>query len=280
MKAVLTDLGVGITGQKILQASTLNNIIIVWLLLSGIGLIRDAYASKLTESGREGAVMLLKPTAQIIQLIVVIFIILIWLDNLGFNITTLLAGLGVGGIAVALALQKPMEDVFGALSLYTQQPVRVGDFCRIGSEIGTIEEIGLRSTRVRTLADSIISIPNAKLANEAIDNYSARQKILYDPTLRLKIDTSRNQMEKILDGIRELLASHEKIIKDNPRVRFQSIGEDALELRVFAYIDTQIFVDYLEVAEDLNMKVLDIVASAGTTLALPGQTHYIEHSPN
>jgi MscS family membrane protein len=126
----------------------------------------------------------------------------------------------------------------------------------------------------------VISIPNARLANEPIDNLSFREKILYNPTLRLRIDTSREQLDKVLKDVRELLASHEKIVKDNPRIRFQSIGEDALELVVFAYTDTRTFPDYLEVAEDMNMKILDIVERAGTTLALPGQTLYMEPPPD
>ena len=280
MYVVIRDLGVGITGQKWVRAHTINSIAVVWLLLSGIGLMREAYANRLALRGREAAVVLLRPAAQSVSILVVIIAILIWLDNMGFNITTLIAGLGVGGIAVALALQKPMEDVFGALSLYTQQPLRVGDFCRIGNETGTVEEIGLRTTRIRSLANSVISIPNARLAGEPIDNLSFREKILYNPTLRLRIDTNRERLDKVLQDVRELLASHEKIVKDNPRVRFQSIGKDALELVVFAYTDTRTFPDYLEVAEDLNMKILDILAQAGTTLALPGQTLYMEPPPD
>jgi small-conductance mechanosensitive channel len=121
MYGVIRELGVGITGQRLVRAHTINSIAVVWLLLSGIGLMRDAYANRLALRGREAAVVLLRPAAQSVSILVVIIAILIWLDNMGFNITTLLAGLGVGGIAVALALQKPMEDVFGALSLYTQQ---------------------------------------------------------------------------------------------------------------------------------------------------------------
>ena len=101
------------------------------------------------------------------------------LDNLGFNITTVLAGLGVGGIAVALALQKPMEDVFGAITLYTQQPVRVGDFCRVGNETGTIEEIGLRTTRLRTLGNTLIAIPNAQLAKLLASDGAANDEFGY-----------------------------------------------------------------------------------------------------
>ena len=280
MYGVIRELGVGITGQRLVRAHTINSIAVVWLLLSGIALMRDAYAHRLALRGREAAVVLLRPASQSVSILVIIIAILIWLDNLGFNITTLIAGLGVGGIAVALALQKPMEDVFGALSLYTQQPLRVGDYCRIGNETGTVEEIGLRTTRIRSLANSVISIPNARLASEPIDNLSVREKILYNPTLRLRIDTNREQLDKVLKDVRELLASHEKIVKDNPRIRFQRIDKDALELVVFAYTDTRTFPDHLEVAEDLNMKILDILARAGTTLALPGQTLYMEPPPN
>jgi MscS family membrane protein len=279
MYAVISELGVGITGQIVVRAHTFNSIIAVWFLLAAIGLMRDAYASRLAQQGREGAVVLLRPAAQFISILIIVIAVLVWLDNVGFNITTLLAGLGVGGIAVALALQKPMEDIFGALSLYAQQPMRVGDYCRVGSEIGTIEEIGLRTTRIRSLANSVISIPNARLASEAIDNFSMRQKILYNPTLRLRIDTTRDQLDAVLQGVRDLLATHPRVVHDNPRVRFQSIGKDALELVVFAYTDTRSFPDHLEVAEDLNLKILDILSEAGTALALPGQALYMERSP-
>jgi MscS family membrane protein len=203
--------------------------------------------------------------------------VLVYLDKLGINITTVLAGLGVGGIAVALALQKPMEDVFGAITLYTQQPIRVGDFCRIGSETGTIEEIGLRTTRIRTIANTLIAIPNGRLANEPIDNISARSKILYRPTLRLKYDTSTEQLQDILEGVREMLAAHDRVLQDNHRVRFVEIADDALLIEVFAFLNTQNWAEYLELAEDLNMKILEIVAKAGTTLSLPAQTLHVEN---
>ena len=204
--------------------------------------------------------------------------VLFYMDKVGINITTVLAGLGVGGIAVALALQKPMEDVFGAITLYTQQPVRVGDFCRIGNETGTIEEIGLRTTRVRTLANTLIAIPNARLANEPIDNFSARSKILFRPTLRLRYDTTTEQLQQILDGIRELFSSHKMILQDSHRVRFTEIADDALLVELFAYLDTNIWTVYLELAEELNKRILEIVARAGTSLSPPVRTLQIEQS--
>jgi MscS family membrane protein len=248
------------------------------MLFGGMNLMRDIYANRLQERDRSGAAVLLGPASNALKLLIGIAAALIYLDKLGINITTVLAGLGVGGIAVALALQKPMEDVFGAITLYTQQPVRVGDFCRVGTEMGTIEEIGLRTTRLRTLANTLIAIPNARLANEPIDNISARKKILYRPILRLRYDTTPEQLRHILDGIRELFGAHERILQENHRVRFKEISDDALLVEVYGYVDTTDWSEYLELAEELNMRILEIVAQAGTTLSLPARTLHIEQT--
>jgi MscS family membrane protein len=223
-------------------------------------------------------VVLMRPAANAIRLVIALGAVLLWLDNIGINITTVLAGLGVGGVAVALALQKPMEDVFGAITLYTQQPARVGDFCRIGTEIGTIEEIGLRTTRFRTLADTVIAVPNAKLANEPIDNISARKKIRYLPTLRLRYDSTPAQLQQILEGIRKLLSNHERVLQDNHRARFKEFGDDALEIEVMAYLNTTDWAEYLGLAEELNIRIMEIVARAGTSLALPSQVLHVEQT--
>ncbi len=198
---------------------------------------------------------------------IIVAAILVWLDNIGFNITALLASLGVGGVAVALALQKPLEDVFGAFTLYTQQPIRIGDFCRFGSQTGTVEEIGLRTTRLRTLSNTIVSVPNAKFAGEYLENISARQKILYRHKLRLRYDTGPDVVEKVLEDVRSLLAAHPRVIQDNRRVRFLGFGTDALEMEIFAYLATTDWAEYLELAEEINIKVLDIIKAAGTSLA-------------
>ena len=156
--------------------------------------------------------------------------------------------------------------------------MRVGDFCRIGTETGTIEEIGLRTTRLRTLANTLIAIPNGRLATEPIDNISARSKILYRPVLRLRYDTTPEQLQHILDGIRELFSSHERVLQDNHRVRFKEIADDALLVEVYGYVATTDWSVYLELAEELNMRILEIVAQAGTTLSLPARTLHIEQT--
>lgn len=278
MNSAATSLGRGVTAEAIQQMSPFPILVTVWAMFAGMNLLRDIYSARLDGRGRTGALVLLHPAANAIKLLIAIGAVLIYLDQLGINITTVLAGLGVGGIAVALALQRPMEDVFGAITLFTQQPVRVGDFCRIGDATGTVEEIGLRTTRVRTLANTVIAIPNSQLATEPIDNISAREKIWYRSILRLRYDSTPEQLRQILEGIRGLLSSHARVLQDNPRVRFKEIADDALLVEVYAYLATTDWAEYLELAEELNIRILEIVAQAGTSLALPTRTLHVEQS--
>ena len=278
VSAAATSLGRGVTAEVMQRFSPLPILVTVWMMFAGINLLRELYSNRLQQQDRLGASVLLRPASNAMKFLIATAAVLIYLDKLGVNITTVLAGLGVGGIAVALALQKPMEDVLGAITLYTQQPVRVGDFCRIGNSTGTIEEIGLRTTRIRTIANTLIAIPNSRLANEPIDNISARSKILYRPTLRLKYDTSPEQLQSILDGARKMLGTHDRVLQDNLRVQFVSIADDALLIEVYAYLSTIVWSEYLELAEELNMRILEIVTQAGTTLSLPASTLHIEQT--
>ena len=275
MNAVATSLGRGVTADAIQRWSPIPVLLTVWVVFAAINLFRNIYQNRMTKDGRLNAQVLLRPIGNALKVLIFIAAVLFYLDGLGINITTVLAGLGVGGIAVALALQKPMEDVFGAITLYSQQPVRVGDFCRIGAAVGTIEEIGLRTTYLRTLANTRIAIPNARLAGEPIDNISAREKILYRPNLRLRYDTEPDQIRRVLDGIRDILQAHDRV-NDGHRVRFNEIADDALKVEIFAYLDTTDWQEYLELAEEINLRILETVADAGTSLSLPASTMHVE----
>ena len=266
MNFVASLLGKGVTATAIHQYTPLPTLLTIWVLFSGITLIQETYARRAIVGGRPGAAVLSKPLSNAVKILVVVGALLFYLDKLGMNVTTVIAGLGVGGIAVALALQRPMEDIFGAITLYAQQPVRVGDFCNVGKYTGTIEEIGLRTTRIRTLANTVIAVPNAQLANEPIDNISARRKILFRPNIRVRYETTPDQLEQILDNVRSLFNDHERVLDDGQRVRFVEIGEDSLVIEAFAYVNTTNWPDYLEIAEELNMAILRIVNDAGTSL--------------
>jgi MscS family membrane protein len=270
LHAASAMLGRSATAETWNRVSPVAILATVWFIFAGANLMRDIYSGHLEHRGRPGAMVLLHPAANAVKLLITVGAALIYLHKLGINITTVLAGLGIGGVAIALALQKPIEDVLGAIHLYTQQPVRVGDFCRIGDATGTIEEISLRRTHIRTLANTLIAVPNARMATEPLDNISAREKIWYRPILRLRYDTTPEQLRNILQGIQDLLNSHERVLQDNNhRVRFTEFAGDALLVEVYAYLATTDWAEYLELAEELNIRILEIVARAGTSLSLP-----------
>jgi MscS family membrane protein len=179
-------------------------------------------------------------------------------------------------VAVALAAQNSIENLIGGFTLFVDRPVSVGDFCRFGDKVGTVEEIGLRSTRVRTLDDTVISIPNAAFAKMELENFSQRRKIWYHPRLQLEKTSSADQVRFVLVEVRRMLYSHPRVDPDPARIRFAEFGPSSLELDVFAYVTVTDFGEYLEIAEDLNLRIMDILARGGLRLAVPAQRTLVE----
>jgi MscS family membrane protein len=241
---------------------------LAWLFMRLVDIASLLLHSRLQRTGRTSALTVLPLGEKTVKVLVLGLSLLIMLQNLGLNITGLLAGLGVGGLAVALAAQKTVENLFGGVSLIMDQPVRVGDFCRYGDKIGTVEDIGLRSTRIRSLDRSVVTVPNSSFAYMQLENFAPRDRTLFNPTLGLRRDTSPDQMRQVLAGLRELLASHPSI-SEGGHVRFSECGESSLDVEIFAYVGTADWEQFLAVKEELLLRLLDVVAAAGTELAVP-----------
>jgi MscS family membrane protein len=268
----LQELGLGATARKLAEAQTLITIIAVWIIFSLIDLARAKRRQKFVEQGRSDAHILGRPMANALKLFTLLVAVLVWLSNAGINITTLLAGLGIGGVALALALQKPIEDLLGAISLYSQQPMQTGDLCKYGTVLGRIEEIGLRTTRIRTLNDTLVSVPNCIIAHGSIENYSAREKMLYHPDIPLRYDTTPQQMQAVIDGIDSMARTHEKVVTDSVRIRFTQYTENALIIKARIYVDESDFSNYLAVVSELNLSIMQIVRDAGAHFAQGAKT--------
>jgi MscS family membrane protein len=277
LRAGINLLGPSVTMRSLLQAKPILIIIFAWTIIELFGFIFNRLADRFRRNDQHSASTVLLPVLRNVSTIIVITIaIIVLLDHIGFNVTTLLAGLGVGGIALALALQKSIENLIGTVTLYISKPVRVGDFCKFGEVLGTIEEIGLRSTRVRTLDHTVVSVPNAEFMNLHLNNFSKREKFWYHPRITLRYETTPDQIRYILSKIRKLLTSHPKVLSDPARVRFTNFGAYSLDLDIFAYIDATKYGEYLEISEDLNLQIMDIIAQAGSSFAFPSQTTYLE----
>jgi MscS family membrane protein len=264
--------------RALLRAETLLIIAVIWFVIRIFDFVIGYYANRLDRSGRGGAVVLLRPVKIIVRLVICLAAVLIWLDNIGFSVTAILTGLGVGGIAIALAAQRTFEDLIGAAIIFFSQPVRLGDMCRFGDKFGMVEEIGLRATRIRTLDNTVVTVPNSDFSRQQIENYTARQKIWYNPRISLPYETPREKIRTIIDKIETLLRSNPEILSDSARIRFTEIGKYALHLDVFSYVNKQDYGEYLKVAEQLNFEIMEIVESVGAHMALPSQAMYLESS--
>jgi MscS family membrane protein len=250
---------------------------VTWFALRAIDLISDLVLSRMNESRQRVAQQFVPLGRKTAKIAVVALVGLATLQSFGFDVTALIAGLGIGGLAVALGLQKTFENLFGGATILADRPVQVGDFCRFGDQIGTVEEIGIRSTRIRTLDRTLVTVPNAAFATMQIENYARRDKIWYHPTIGLRYETTAEQLRYVLVEVRRLLYAHPMVDSDGARIRFTGFGAYSLDLEIFAYVKVIDFAEYLEVAEDLNLRIMDIVAAAGTGFAFPSNTTYIAH---
>ncbi len=216
--------------------------------------------------------------SRVFKLIILVLVIAAVLSAWGYNTTTIMAGLGVGGVAIALAAQKTIENLFGGVSVISDRPVFVGDVCKFGDQVGTVEDIGLRSTRLRTADRTLVSVPNAQFASMTLENYSKRDKMLFHVTLNLRRDTTPDQVRSILESITASLTTHPKIEVGAFPVRFIGVGTYSLDLEIFAYILTKNGDEFLQMQQELLLIILDEVEAAGTSLAIPMQES-ISHAP-
>jgi MscS family membrane protein len=271
----ILTLPVPVRGFLVRVESALLIVAVAWFALRLVNLFTLLVMRRLEQRGLTSVTGVVPLGQKTVKVLVIGLAAIAMLSSFGFNVTALLAGLGVGGIAVALAAQKTIENVFGGVMILGDQPVRVGDFCRFGDRVGIVEEIGLRSTRIRTLDRTVVAIPNAEFASMQLENFAKRDRIWFNPRLGLRYETTPEQLRFVLVEIRKMLYAHPKVSPDPARIRFAGFGDYSLNLDVFAYVMVTDFGEYLGVAEDLNLRIMDIVAASGSGFAFPSQTLYL-----
>ncbi len=201
------------------------------------------------------------------------------LSFLGYPVTSLVAGLGIGGLAFALASQKTVEHMFGAVSLGIDQPFRVGDFVKVDGIEGTVEIIGLRSTRIRTPDRTVIAIPNGKLAEMRIESVAARDRIRLFCLIGLTYGTTANQLRQVLEGLEAALQLHPKLWPDDVQVRFKALDESALTLEVQAWFLAD-WPEFTLIRQEMLLAFMDVVEGAGTGFAFPTRTVHLVAEPS
>jgi MscS family membrane protein len=256
--------------------------IVFFLALAGVGavvvdLIAERWHSRLDPRLQAVSYSVLPLGRQVFKLSLYLTAFLGVLSTWGYNTSTILAGLGVGGLAVALAAQKTIEHLFGGISVIGDRPVLVGDVCRFGDRTGTVMHIGLRSTRIRTPDRTVISVPNGQFSSMALENFSRRDKIWFHPTLNLRRDTTSDQLSQVLASFRQILASQPKVEVGAIPVRFVGVGTYSLDVEVSAYVTTADGDEFFAVQQELLLQMLQAVEHAGTALAVPLQERFETH---
>lgn len=274
-----TEDQIGISGT--VQVILNNALWVVFFVATGAGVVAigNGIAAAIIASPRIKPESIdahvIRITTRIVSLLVVFYLGVVAAQSLGVPLAPLLAGLGVGGLAVALAARPTLENLIGGVTLFADKPVRVGDFCRFGDKIGTVEEIGLRSTRIRTLDRTVVSVPNSQFSELQLENFAPRDRCRFSAVLQLRYETTPAQLRYVLARIRELLAAHPKVYKGPPqRARLVGFGDYSLNVEISTYADTTDWSEFLGIREDLFLRIMDIVKDAGTGFAIPTQTTY------
>jgi MscS family membrane protein len=218
-------------------------------------------------------------SARIGKVVVAAIAIVGVLSLFGYPVASLVAGLGLGGLALALAAQKTVENLFGAFSIGVDQPFREGDFVKIEDFVGTVEAIGLRSTRFRTLDRTIITIPNGRLAEMRLESFTARDRLRFSAVIGRVYETTGPQMREVLAGFERVLRQHPRLWQDAVVVRFREFAASSLDIEVMAWFATADWGEFQVIRQEVLLQFMDVVAAAGTSMAFPTRTIHVASLP-
>jgi MscS family membrane protein len=247
----------------------------VWAVLK-LNAFGEDYIRRHYQVSRLGEVAApLRLGRRVADVLAVLVGLLVLLGLFGVDATAALAGLGIGGIAIALAAQKTLENVIGGLSLIFDKAVRVGDFLKLGETLGTVDEIGLRSTRIRTLDRTIVSVPNGQVASVNVETLSVRDKYWFRHVVGLQYGTTAAQIRAVIEGTERLLIDYRGVERESVRVRFFRLGSFSLDVEVVAYVFTADWAAFLAIQQDLLLRLMEIVEQSGTAIAFPSQTLHV-----
>ncbi|MEM1241470.1 MAG: mechanosensitive ion channel family protein [Cyanobacteria bacterium P01_H01_bin.26] len=223
---------------------------------------------------------MIRTVSRLLSLAIGITTLVLGIERVGISLIPILAGLGIGGLALALAARPTLENIIAGLILLVDRPVRVGERCRFGEQEGTIQEIGLRSTRIRAVDGDLISMPNSKFSELELTNRSRRNCMLLRQKLGLRYETTPKQLKFVLTSLREMILTHPQLLEmkgseKEARVRFVQYGDYSLDIEMFVYVDAVMLPEFLDIQEGILLQVNDIVQAAGTGFAFPSQTTYL-----
>lgn len=256
-------------------------ITILWIVLLGwvglnlcdvVGELITRLTSK-TETKLDD--MLVPLVRRSMKLFVGLIAFILVVQNMGYSIGALLAGFSIGGVAIALASQDTLQNFFGSVVIFVDRPFQVGDWITVGGLEGVVEEVGFRSTRIRTFAQTLITVPNSKIAHEPVNNYSRMEKRRIKLNIGVEYTTSPDRLVAAVNAFRKILADDERVDQSFWLVNFREFGDSALVIFCYFYTKTTIWSEYLQVQQEINIKMMRALETLGVSMAFPSQTLYM-----
>ncbi len=252
----------------------------VWMLIRATDIL-NAFLMRLarrTESKLDDQLVPL-----LIKSIKIIFIIIgavMIIHRLGYDVKALVAGLGIGGLAVALAAQETLKNVFGSIMIFVDKPFQVGDWITVGDVEGTVEKIGFRSTKIRTFPKTLVTIPNSKVADASVNNHSRMMKRRVLVTIGVTYTTSADQMEKCIASIKEILKNHPDVDREMFYVYFTEFADSSLNIMVYYFTKDTSFAGFCKVRQEVNLAIIRLLEQMNISIAFPSQSLYVEKLPS
>lgn len=253
---------------------------LLWGIFCALDIAAQRASDRLTNAvglkDRGGVLSIVAIGTKMAKVLVVVVGFVMVLSLLGVQVTGIVAGLGIGGIAVAFAGQKTLENLFGSFMIGVDQPLRIGDYVKVEDLTGTVEQIGLRSTRIRTLDRTIVTMPNGRLSDARIENFASRDRLRLNEKIGLVYSTKPETVKIIIEKMREYLRERPNVYPDTLLVHLVAFGDSALIIEINVWLVSQVWVDFLAWREETLLGLMDIVDAHGSAFAFPTQTVQVE----
>ncbi len=257
-------------------AAIITGIWFLWRMVNGLG-AHFSERAKSTDSPLDD--QLIPFVVKTLKIFLVITAVLVVAQNMGYSISGLLASLGIGGIAVAMAAKDTVANVFGSVMILIDRPFTVGDWIKTDEFEGVVEDVGFRSTRIRTFAKTLVNVPNSRLANMVIDNIDAMPKRRIKMRIGVSYATTTDQMQAAIDGIEAILRRHPGVDQEYSLVKFDEFEDSALSIFLYYFSASTVWEEYLQVRQEVNMQIMQLLESLGLEFAFPSRSLYIESMP-
>jgi MscS family membrane protein len=253
--------------------------LVIWFVIRLVDGLADVWAQKAEQTETkldDQLVPIVRRSAKVFFFIVGVVLVL---QNMGYSVGSLLAGLGIGGLAVAMASKDTMANLFGSLVIFLDKPFQIGDWIEMDGVEGTVEEVGLRTTRVRTFANSLITVPNMLFTSKSINNWSRMKKRRIKMNIGVTYSTTPDKLDALVNRIRDIIRDDEKILNDFYLVNFDSFGPTSLDVFIYCFTGTTVWAEFLQAKQELMLKIMHAVQELGLSFAFPTQSIHVESLP-